>query len=191
MKLSILLPSKKEPNAHKTLRECQRLFPAAQVIISPDEAGRGKGWAVRKAMHSCTGDVIVMLDADFDIEPRMISRLLPFLEDFDIVVGAKDYTGMKFGRKVLMLLSRIYIRIMFNLNFTTQTGIKALHRSVMPYWENNNFMFDLEFLAKAYKKGFSVIEVPVKATIVRKKSPKVIFQALTDSLKIWWKLHKK
>ena len=186
--LSIILPSYNEPKAFPTLALTRKLFPDAQIIISPDDDGKGKGWAIRKGILASKGDVIVMLDSDGDIHPRMIKRLLPFLEDFDIVVGAKNYTGMPYSRRIITLLSRIYIKIMFGLSFTTQTGIKAMKKEVIPYCETTGFMFDLEFLTKAYRKGFKIIEVPVIAKITKGKSIKTLWRALMDSLKIWWRL---
>lgn len=187
--LSIILPSYHEPKAYKTLSMTRKLFPDAQIIISPDDKGRGKGWAVRKGIMASKGDVIVLLDADMNIHPRMIKRLLPFLDDFDIVVGAKNYTGMPYSRRIITLLSRVYIKIMFGLPFTTQTGIKAMKKEVILYWENMEWMFDLEFLTKAYRKGCKIIEVPVIANVTKSKSIKILWKALIDSLKIWWRLN--
>lgn len=186
--LNIIMPNHKEAEAYNTLRTAKALFPDAQIIISPDEAARGKGWAVRKGILASLGDTVVLLDSDGDIHPRMIKRLLPFLEDFDIVVGVKNYTGMKLSRKILMLLSRAYIKIAFNLDFTTQTGIKAMSKRAIQRWDSNGFMFDLEFLAKAYRSGLKIIEVPVIAKSTKTKSWGVIWKAFVDSIKIWYRL---
>jgi len=186
--LTIILPSYKEPKAHDTLRKCKAEFPDAQVIISPDDTGRGKGWAVKKGVMAANGDVIALLDGDGDIHPRMLKRLLPFLEDWDIVVGSKNYTGMRFNRKIITLLSRTYIKVMFGLDFTTQTGIKVMRSNVLPYWESNGFMFDLEFLTKAYRSGYTIIEIPVIAKSTKSKSLEVIWASFLDSIKIWFRL---
>ena len=158
------------------------------MIISPDDKGRGKGWAVFKGVAAACGDIIIFIDGDMDIHPRMIKRLLPFLEDYDIVVGTKTFDGMRLSRKLVTLLARIYIKLIFWLDVDSQSGLKAMKKEAISAWESKRFMFDVEFLVKAKRKGFKIIEIPIKATVIRSKSIKVLWAALLDTFKIWWRL---
>jgi glycosyltransferase involved in cell wall biosynthesis len=189
--LSIILPNFNEPQAYETMRDVYKLYPAAQVLLSSDVAGRGKGWAVKKGLFASLGDVVVFLDSDGDIEPRMIARLLPFLDDYDIVVGTKTLDGMRLHRKIITLLSRIYIKIMFWLDIDTQGGIKAMHKSAIEPWVTSGFLFDVEFLYRAKQNKMKIVEVPIKAHITKSKSAKVLLDALIDSLQIWWRVRWK
>jgi len=186
--ISIILPSYKEPRVYETLRHVRDLFPDAQVIISPDDLGAGKGWAVRKGVLASLGDIIIFIDGDGDIHPRMIKRLLPFLEDYDIVVGTKTFDGFPLHRKLITLLSRIYIKLVFWLDVDTQTGLKAMRRDAVLPWLTPGFIFDVEFLYQAKKHGLKIIEIPIQAKVSKEKSVKVLWQALVDSLKIRWRL---
>jgi len=187
--LSIVLPSYREPRVYETLRVAKALFPDAQIIISPDNVGRGKGWAVRKGLLASLGDVIVFLDGDMDIHPRMIKRLLPFLEDYDVVVGGKGIGGFPLHRKLITLASRIYIKCLLWLDVDTQTGIKAMRRDAVLPWICTNFAFDMEFLYIAKKRGLKLIEVPVEAVVSKSKGPKVLIDTLLESLRIWRRVH--
>jgi len=186
--ISIILPSYKEPRVYETLRVIRDLFPDAEVIISPDDKGQGKGWAVFKGVAAARGDIIIFIDGDMDIHPRMIKRLLPFLEDYDIVVGTKTFDGMRLSRKLITLLARIYIKLIFWLDVDSQSGLKAMKKEAISAWGSKRFMFDVEFLVKAKRKGFKIIEIPIKATVVRSKSIRILWAALLDTLKIWWRL---
>ncbi len=187
--ISILLPSHLEPNAYPMMVETEKEFPGAQVIICTDRYRKGKGWAVREALAQATGDIIVFLDADMDIHPHMIKRLLPHLEEFDIVVGRKDSSKL-LSRWIITQLSRLYIRIMFGIPVDTQTGIKAFRRSALPEWAELGFAFSLEVLAKAQRAGASMYEVKIDVQNSKRTSFRAVFYTLIGSLKIWLRLRR-
>jgi hypothetical protein len=157
--------------------------------------GTGKGHALlkgfeldKKFIPVLEEDIVVFIDGDMDIHPKMIKRLLPFLDEYDIVVGRKWKKGMPLRRSILTSLSRIYIKIMFDQDVDTQTGLKAFKSSKIPEWQTKGFAFDIEVLCKAKKMGCSILEVPVVAYVSDQKSMRVIWRALVDSLKIWFRL---
>src|SRR5947199_10008939 len=56
-----------------TIAVAQQLMPAIHVIR---QIGRGKGDALRSGFAACTGDIIVMLDADGSADPNEIPRFV-------------------------------------------------------------------------------------------------------------------
>jgi glycosyltransferase involved in cell wall biosynthesis len=184
MKLSILIPNKCEDNIVPMLEACEREFPEAQTITAVDRHGRGKGWALREALRHCEGDVVAFIDGDMDIHPRMIRRLLPFIQDYDIVVGKKQIRGL-LSRRILTLCSRLYIWVLFGLNIDTQTGVKLFRREAIPHWVTNDFSFDVEVLAKAKRANRYIIEVPVDVQGSKPMKVKSILKCLWSSFKIW------
>jgi len=185
--ISIIIPQALEQNILEVLKETEACFPDAQIIVSTDRYRKGKGWAVRQAMEQATGDIICFIDGDGDISPRMIHRLLPFLSEFDIIVGKKD-ARVLISRWILTLLSRLYIRIMFDIPVDTQTGVKVFKRSALPNWKDNSFAFDVEILAKAKLAGAKMFEVTVETNSCRKMRLISIVKALIGSIKIWLRL---
>jgi glycosyltransferase involved in cell wall biosynthesis len=187
--ISILIPCRNEPKIHDLIKEIERLFPQdSQIIVCNDREGKGKGWAVRQALKAAEGDIICFIDGDFDIHPKMINRLIPFLDNYDVIVGRKEIRG-RIARKTVTFLSRIFIRLLFNLNIDTQTGIKVFTREAIPDWENDGFLFDVEILIKAKNAGFKIVEVPVEVTpygatskTIRSKN---VFKCFLEALKIW------
>jgi len=169
----------------------RREFPSAQIILADDLEGKGKGWAMREGLKQATGELVCFLDGDFDIFPRMIMRLLPFVKDYDIVVGKKNLKNISAQRKVLTILSRIYIGTIFNQRCDTQTGIKIFHRDALSDWETNGFLFDVEILVKAKKKGKTIIEVPIEAAIINNVSIKAVWITFLESLKLWKRLNNE
>ena len=184
--ISIIIPDYNEPNIKLMKAETRRYFPSAEIIIVHDLNGKGKGRAVREGLAQATGDLIAFLDADLDIHPKMINRLLPFLEDYDIVVGMKGIEKGLLKRRFITYLSRAYIRVMFGLKCDTQTGIKLFKREAIQDWKTDGFAFDIELLMKAKKKGYKMVEVPIDAKITVGVSLKAILRTFKESLKIWY-----
>ena len=181
--MTILIPSKNEPKIMQTLMEIDKYFPFAQVIIANDRYGYGKGWAVREALTEAKGDIICLLDADMDIHPKQLWRLMPFIEDYDIVVGKKELKG-HLSRKILTFLSRIYIRILFGINVDTQTGIKIFKNYCLGEWKTDSYVFDIEILYKAVKNKRRIVEIPVEAVASRKMKLSSVWKCLIDSVKM-------
>lgn len=185
--LSTLLPCHKEKGIDEFVKEVERVLPAHEIIIASDRTGRGKGWAVRQALMHAKGDRIAFLDSDGDIEPRMLLRLIPFLDDFDVVVGSKRIWHAPLHRKILTHLSRVYMRVMFGVTFDTQTGIKLFRREAIQGWRLDGFIFDLEILIKAKQRGMKIIEVPIEAEIKESMSWRIICKTLWESLILWFR----
>lgn len=190
MKITFILPNHNEEKIHWVIQEIEKLFDDCQIIITCDRYGKGKGWAIRQAVEHIEGDIVCFLDGDGDIHPRMVLRMLPFLEDYDIVLGKKQIRGL-LSRRILTRLSRWLIYLMFGFAFDTQTGIKLFNYNTLPRWDSNSFAFDLEVLAKARNAGWSIAEVPVDVTIQRKMHTRSILSCLFEAFKIWGTVNVK
>ena len=179
--ISILIPSKLEPKIYEFMEEIEKEIKPLQIIVYNDRYGQGKGYALREALKEAKGDKFIFIDGDCDIMPFEIYKLLPYLEQYDVVVGNKGLPK-RWDRKWLTILSRIYIRLMFGLPVDSQTGIKGFN--YRPEWKTNNWAFDIEILYKANKMGKSIIEIPINAIVSDTKSFGDIWKTLLESIKI-------
>jgi glycosyltransferase involved in cell wall biosynthesis len=113
--LSIVLPAKNEAAAlTNVLPALRKSHPDAEIIVvddgSTDETAEicrqngvkslrqpysmGNGAAIKRGARAASGDTIVFMDADGQHDPALISRLLARLDEgFDMVVGARDWSG--------------------------------------------------------------------------------------------------
>ena len=182
-RISIISPTRNKRVSKGMETTLCDLYPQARVIMVEDLDCKGKGWAVRQGLKQAEHSIVVFIDGDFDIHPKMIKRLLPFLEDYDVVVGTKNIYALPFRRKIITFLSRLYIRFMFGLTIDTQTGVKAF-RMDLPAWNTDGYAFDIELLAKLKKSGATMVEVPIEAIIKNSMPLKAIWKTLIDSIKI-------
>jgi glycosyltransferase involved in cell wall biosynthesis len=183
MSLSILIPCRIEPRILEMIMTTEEQFPGCEIIISNDRYGQGKGWALRQSLEQAKGDVIALIDGDMDIHPRMLWRLLPFICDYDVVVGRKENAGF-ISRRLLTFLSRLFIRALFGIKVDTQTGIKVFRRSAVGTWKTNGFMFDVEILANAKRQGKRMVEIPVDAIRSRKVRIASVWECFIESIRI-------
>lgn len=181
--LSIIIPCKNEPSIVDMLEETEKVFPDAQIIVSSDRYGYGKGWALYKGLQHATGDIIAFIDGDLDIHPSEIQSLMSRLHDSDVVVGRKKLPN-KLSRKVITFCSRIFIGLMFNLWIDTQTGVKVFKREFLPEWKDESFAFDIEILSKAKKMGARISEVPVNVRIRKSMPLRSITRFIWGAIKI-------
>jgi glycosyltransferase involved in cell wall biosynthesis len=187
--MSIILPSRNEPKIKELVDELEGLYNNIQIIVSNDRFSQGKGWTIRQAIEHATGETICFLDGDGDIKPKMIKRLIPFLEDYDIVCGVKPISGL-WSRRILTYLSRIYLAICFDIKVDSQTGIKLFKRHALQGFYSDGFLFDLEIICKAKQRGYSMIEVPIEANINKPMKLISIWKTLKESITLWLELRE-
>lgn len=190
--LSILIPDHKEPGILGFVKDLESLGIADEIIVSRDSESRGKGWALREAVNESKGDLIAFIDGDNEIKARMLLRLLPFMEDFDVVVGSKRIMFAPLRRKIMTNITRVWFRFLFGVQVDTQTGIKIFRRSSLDmigrYWEANGFIFDVEIIATLQNNGAKIVEVPIEAYIRRQLSLKTVWIIFKESLWLKWRL---
>ena len=189
--LSIILPSRSEPEIRAFVKEVEDKLPVSEIIVINDSESKGKGYSIRQGLTHATGDKIAFLDGDGDIPARMLLRLLPFLEDFDVVVGSKRITHAPLRRKIMTHVTRIWFRFLFGVQVDTQTGIKLFRRSALDSvtgWESNKWLFDVEIMERLQRKGFKIVEVPIECEIKRQLAFKTIFIIFAESLWLKFRL---
>ncbi len=143
-------------------------FPITVVY----EPRRGKGAAVRTGMLHGTGEILFLCDADLSMPIEELDKFLTKLpEQTDIAIGCRECPGSsRLGEPIhRRLMSRVFNQLLRSLGLTglpdTQCGFKAFRRNVaydvfaaqtIPGWG-----FDVEILAIARRRRYSVASVPI------------------------------
>jgi len=98
------------------LREMARQYPKQLKVIS-HPYNKGNGAAIKTGIKHTEGDIIICMDVDGQHDPQDILKMLPFLEDYDLVVGARPFK--KDGNWYRNLANRFY-----NCLASSLTGFK-------------------------------------------------------------------
>jgi len=123
LKISIIIPAYNEENRilrclNRLLRYCNESEWDFEVLIAEDGSTDntvkivkdfasqdkrikllsfterlGKGGAIKNAMFQATKDCVCYMDVDLSADVAELERLIPFLNDYDIVIGSRLLRG--------------------------------------------------------------------------------------------------
>ncbi|MBN2400416.1 MAG: glycosyltransferase family 2 protein [Candidatus Aminicenantes bacterium] len=136
------------------------------------EKNQGKGAAIRSGLKECSGDVVIIQDADLEYDPNDYGRLLEPIEKgrADVVYGSRflnkdgfshaPHLLNRLANRVLTVISNIFSG--FKLT-DMETCYKMMRRDVVAKipLEENRFGFEPEITAKLAKLKIRLLEIPI------------------------------
>lgn len=197
MKLSIVIPCYNEKNTIRMIVDAVRAgsYPDKEIIVVDDcsndgtrdilrseiaplvdkllyhEVNQGKGAALRTGIHTATGDIVLIQDADLEYDPNEYSKLIePILQDkADVVYGSRFMGGnphrvLYFWHRIGNGLLTLFSNMCTNINLTDmETCYKVFRREIIQAItiEENRFGFEPEITAKIAKTGSRIYEVGI------------------------------
>jgi glycosyltransferase involved in cell wall biosynthesis len=149
-----------------TIAVAEHLLPTIKII---EQQGRGKGDALRAGFAACTGNIIVMLDADGSADPREIPRFIGMLTGgFDFAKGSRFLHGA--GSSDITTLRRLgnhclslFVNILFGTRFSDLCyGYNAFWKHCLKHVEVDCDGFEVETLInlRMFRSGLKIAEVP-------------------------------
>ena len=174
-----------------------------KVVRNP--VNQGKGWALKEAYRVTTGEWLVFMDSDLDLDPQQIDLFFEIQkrEGVDIVIGSKRHPDSKLNypmkRKIISAGYFFLVKLLFGMPLRdTQTGLKLFHREVLhklfPKVLIKRYAFDLELLVLAHHNGYSIAEAPVIVEYRGKFGHiglKTIFNIFWDTAAVFYRLRIK
>ena len=157
----------------------------------------GKGYAVRAGFMQTTGEIVVFVDSDMDIDLGMISSYVDALEHGDIAVATKwhpdSVVNIPLTRRILSHGFNILVRILTGAKLKdTQVGLKVMKKSafvnIFPRLAVKRYAFDVELLAVASLYGLRIVEMPTQLRIRNSFHVKEILHMFVDLLGIAYRL---
>ena len=147
----------------------RRLPPALPVHVYHSPINLGKGAAVRMGLAFATGDVLLIQDADLELDPNEYASLLqPILDGrADVVYGSRFLAPS--GRvPARTRAANRFLTILTNLLFggrltDMETAYKVMRRSALDGLRLRCVGFDIEpeLTARLLRAGRRIVEVPI------------------------------
>ena len=143
------------------------------IVVITHELNLGKGAALRSGFNACSGDVVIIQDADLEYDPSEYGKLLKPIQDgkAEVVYGSRFKSGdagrvlyywHSVGNSFLTLLSNMFT----NLNLTDmETCYKVFKKEILENIsiEEDRFGFEPEITTKIAKlrPRIRIIEVGI------------------------------
>jgi len=133
------------------------------------EKNIGKGGAIRTALKSVTGDLVIIQDADLEYDPEDYNKLIkPILDGKADVVYGSRFTGERRNMFYHHWLGNKFLTFLTNVLFNTtlsdmETCYKMWKAEIIKSVDikSNRFNFEPEITAKVLKKKVRIYEVPI------------------------------
>jgi glycosyltransferase involved in cell wall biosynthesis len=147
----------------------RRLPPALPVHVYHSPINLGKGAAVRMGLAFASGDVLLIQDADLELDPAEYTQLLaPILEGrADVVYGSRFLSPTstvplkaRTANRVLTILTNV----LFGGRLTDmETAYKVMRREALDGLRLRCVGFDIEpeLTARLLRAGRRIVEVPI------------------------------
>ncbi|NUN69936.1 MAG: polyprenol monophosphomannose synthase [Bacteroidetes bacterium] len=137
-------------------------------------------------------DFIFEMDADFSHNPKEIPVMLGKMDQCDVVIGSRYIKGVNvvnwpMKRLILSYSANIYTRIITGMPvYDATAGFKCYKRKVLESinldgLRSNGYAFQIETNFMAWRKGFTIKEIPIvfvdRRVGVSKMNKKIVYEA--------------
>jgi dolichol-phosphate mannosyltransferase len=169
-----------------------------QLFVRTKE--RGLATAIKFGIEHSSSPTIVIMDTDFNHDPRMLPQLIEFLKYYDIVIGSRFVLGGGMEDRMRYYLSSIYtigLRFLLGIHikdklsgFFSIKKKKLIELDMDPIFSGYGDFF-IRLLLRAQKKGYRMLEVPTfyhlrKAGHSKTNFIEVFYKYTVASIKIFF-----
>lgn len=146
---------------------CDRLVAEdpQHIRVFHHQPNRGYAAALKTGFTSARHQLIFYTDSDNQFDVKEMKRLLPLIEEADIVCGFRIYRFDPLTRLIMSWGFNLLVRLMFRINVRDiDCAFKLFRREVFDKVtiESKKFFVDAEVLAKAKYYGFRLVELGVR-----------------------------
>jgi glycosyltransferase involved in cell wall biosynthesis len=159
----------------------------------------GYGAALQSGFRMASGDLIMFMDADRQFDIADITALVPYVPHFDIVAGYRIDRQDPTYRKLYGKLFGLVVWVLFGVKMRdVDCAFKIYRAELLKEMQLTapGALINTEMLARARRKGATVAQVGVRhyprlAGQSSGGSPRVVFRAIGETLRLWATLRRE
>jgi len=165
----------------------------------------GRGTALKNAFKKSNGKTIIYMDVDLATDVGQIKFLVRAIEEegYDFAIGSRMLSESKVERsRTRQIASKSYnflVRAMLGSKVKDhQCGFKAFRREALMQLLDEvtarHWFWDTELLVRAFRKGYTIKEVPVEWKSGRETKVRLFkdsFSMAGQVIKLWWQLKRQ
>lgn len=170
------------------------------VLVRKKKEGLGRAyisgfkWALERDY-----DLIFEMDADFSHDPKYLTDFITSSEHADLVIGSRYISGVNvinwpMGRLLLSYFANFTTRNLVGIPIKDCTGgFKCFKSTVLRSINLNKisssgYSFQVEMNYRVWKKGFSIVEIPIVFTDRKIGVSKMSTKIFREAFLLLWKL---
>lgn len=164
-------------------RQLAAVYGEDKLVLKPRAGKLGLGTAYIHGLNFCTGDFVIIMDADFSHHPKFIPQFIRLQKahNLDIVTGTRYRTastphlfgsapggvyGWDLKRKLVSKGANFLAATVLNPGVSDLTGSFRLYRiavlrHVITLTQSRGYVFQMEMMVRARALGYTVGEVPI------------------------------
>lgn len=161
---------------------------------------RGLATAIKFGIDNSRGTIIVVMDTDFNHDPRMLPQLIEFIKYYDIIIGSRFVLGGGMEDKMRYYFSSLYtiwLRFFLGIHIKDKlSGFFSIKKEYLERLDMDSIFsgygdFFIRLLLKAQKNGYRMLEVPTfyqlrKAGFSKTNFIEVLYKYTKASIKIFF-----
>ena len=206
-KISVIIPAYNEaPTIGDLVLKTKRLYPDIEIVVvndgSTDDTGAiarnagarvfshpyniGNGAAIKSGIRIARGDILVFMDGDNQHNPEDIAKLLYYMKDYDMVVGARSNGdqaswGRTFGNTAYNWLAS-YVAKFYISDLTS--GFRAIKADIARNFLSllpNTYSYPTTLTLCVLRSGRSVKYLPIN--VLKRKTGKSKISIFKDGVR--------
>ncbi|MCL4459418.1 MAG: glycosyltransferase family 2 protein [Chloroflexi bacterium] len=160
----------------------------AHIRLQQHPRNVGYGGALATGFAAATKELVLLTDSDNQFDVTEINKLLPLIDQADLVVGYRAPRRDPFVRRLNGLGWNMLVNLLFGYTCRdVDCAFKLFKRSILQKVRivSRGATFSAEFLVRARRQGYRIREVPVKhlprlAGVQSGARPDVIWRAFGE-----------
>ncbi|MEJ2730317.1 MAG: glycosyltransferase family 2 protein [Deltaproteobacteria bacterium] len=207
--VSIIIPAFNEAeNIGNLIKRIMERYPGAEIIIvndgstdnTADEAKKagafvynhpyniGNGAAIKTGIRKASGNILILMDGDGQHDPEDIKEFLKYMEDYDMVVGARSSSQHASWRRAIGNWFYNHLAS-YVAKFPIQdltSGFRAIKADIADsflYFLPNTYSYPTTLTLGVLRSGLSLKYIPIRAQ--KRKSGKSSINLLSDGIRFF------
>lgn len=150
----------------------RKLMRENKKIRLVERKERGLGTAVKDGIKAARGDIVLVMDTDFNHSPQIIPRMLQGVEEADVIVGSRYIPGGGMpGRRFRYFFSKTYnimVKELLGLpSMDNLSGLLAFRKILFNSLPTEKIFigygdYHMRFIQSVFLQGWKIMEIPVE-----------------------------
>lgn len=160
---------------------------------------RGYGAALMSGFDAASGDAIMFMDSDRQFDISEINALLPYVPHYDVVAGYRISRQDPLYRRLYGKMFGLSVALLFGLRMRDiDCAFKILRADLLKEIDltTPGALINTEMLVRLKRRGASIAQVGVNhypryAGESSGGSPRVVFRAMGETMRLWLRLRRE